>query len=108
MKIYTNRDFIPALNSEFVVKRIDTPEYRLGYDGTNEKLKIILKRVVEITFGGFRNPVRDLAFSLHFVVDRELPQGTYNLDHEVLGNIEIFLVAHGPSEDGFQLTATFN
>lgn len=109
MKIYTDSDFIPALNSEFVVKMIETPEYRFGYDGIpNEKLKITLKKVAEIPFSGFRSPVRDLAFILKFAADRELPQGTYHLDHDIIGNLEVFLVAHGPGEDGFQLTATFS
>ncbi len=97
------------MNSEFLVKTIDIPEYTLGYgEDESSKLKITLKKIAEIPFGGFRNPLREQAFSLHFTAGQELPQGTYHLAHETLGELEMFLVAHGPGEDGFQLVATFN
>ena len=41
---------------------------------------------------------REQPFSLHFTgpADRLLEQGTYVLDHDQLGRLDIFLVAIGP------------
>lgn len=37
-----------------------------------------------------------------------LPQHTYSLSHETMGDIDIFLVPIAPDGDGFQYEAVFN
>jgi hypothetical protein len=37
-----------------------------------------------------------------------LPQGTYRLEHEAMGTIELFLVPIGPREGGMCYEAVFN
>jgi uncharacterized protein DUF6916 len=49
-------------------------------------------------------------FSVFFEgpVDIKLPQQTYRLQHEQMGEIEIFLVPVSVNEQGFQYEAVFN
>jgi hypothetical protein len=50
------------------------------------------------------------SFSIYFRGSKEffLPQGTYPLEHERLGTVEIFLVPTGQDQDGFSYEAVFN
>lgn len=109
MSAYQYEDLAPLVTGKFQVKKIDIPDYTLGYaDGGPDALILILSSITEIPFKGFRNPLRERSFMLEFLVDRELPQGTYHMTHDVLGDIEMFLVPHGPGDEGFRLAATFN
>jgi hypothetical protein len=40
--------------------------------------------------------------------DRLLPQGIYPLEHEAMGNFELFLVPIGKDDRGYQYEAVFN
>lgn len=48
-------------------------------------------------------------FSLHFdgPLDQALPQGTYVLHHESLGDLDVFLVPLGPADDTMRYEAAF-
>ena len=39
---------------------------------------------------------------------RFLPQGTYPMEHETLGRLEVFLVPLGPDAQGMRYEAVFN
>ena len=41
-------------------------------------------------------------------MDVMLPQGTYKVEHEKLGTLEIFLVPIGPDKEGLCYEAIFN
>ena len=53
---------------------------------------------------------RQEAFSLIFRGPAQpfLPQGTYHLQNEVLGELDLFLVPIGRREDGYEYEAVFN
>lgn len=109
MIAYQYKDFAPLLTEKFKVKKIDIPDYTLSYvDDGPSSLILALSSITEIPFKGFRNHIRERCFTLEFLADRELPQGTYHMNHDVLGDIEMFLVPHGPGGEGFRLAATFN
>lgn len=106
---YQYEDFAPLVTGKFQVKKIDIPDYTLGYanDGP-DSLILTLSSIAEIPFKGFRNHIRERSFTLEFLADLELPQGTYHMTHDDLGDIEMFLVPHGPVGEGFRLNAIFN
>jgi uncharacterized protein DUF6916 len=53
---------------------------------------------------------RQEQFSLLFrgPLDHFLPQKTYHLEHEKLGDFDLFLVPVGREQDGFRYEAVFN
>lgn len=55
-------------------------------------------------------PGRRRGFSLVFrsSLPGHLPQGTYRLDHEAMGTMELFLVPTGPREGGMCYEVVFN
>jgi len=69
----------------------------------------ILKEVKELN--GFRDREKmEASFSLLFLAPLECTaeQGIYELQHEDLGTLNIFLVPLGSDEKGHQLEAIFN
>ena len=44
----------------------------------------------------------------HGAADRYLPQGTYALEHDAMGALDLFLVPIGKDEKGFRYEAVFN
>jgi hypothetical protein len=71
--------------------------------------------LIEVTeFDALSPPDRQQAkrtpFSLVFRCGKEtpLPQGTYTVEHERMGTLEIFLVPIGPDEGGLCYEAVFN
>ena len=59
---------------------------------------------------GANDPPNMERFSLFFngPADFYLPQRTYELQHEQMGSLEIFLVTIGQDESGFRYEAVFN
>jgi hypothetical protein len=53
---------------------------------------------------------RQQQFSLFFRGPLEylLPQGTYHMEHEKMGAIDLFIVPVGREQDGFRYEAVFN
>ena len=53
---------------------------------------------------------RQQQFSIFFhgPLNYMLPQGTYRMEHEKLGAIDIFIVPIGREQDGFRYEAVFN
>lgn len=93
----------------FSVITITTPDQIFGYEvNSDNELKIILAKVDEIPPSGFSSQFGMISFILYFVAGMELPQGMYRMNHARLGEVEMFLVPHGPAPDGFHMTATFN
>lgn len=91
-------DFRPHLHSTFLIDLTD-----------GRSLPLELIQVKNLT-GGDPNPTR-VPFSLLFCTFGEfsyLPQRIYQLAHEHLGTLEIFLVPVGPDENGMRYEAIFN
>jgi hypothetical protein len=89
----TKDAFLPLLDSVF----------RLAEDELELELRLV---EVEARWG--KGPKRE-PFSLHFLGPQEpvLPQKIYRLEHEQLGELEIFLVPVGRSEAGIRYEAAF-
>ena len=74
--------------------------------------KAIELKLVEVKgfASGANDPPNMERFSLFFngPADFYLPQGTYEIQHEQMGKLEIFLVTIGQDERGFRYEAVFN
>ena len=74
-----------------------------------EQLELVL---AEVTAHPYLPPIprRRRGFSLLFrsVLPGHLPQGTYRLEHEQMGGLELFLVPIGPRGGGMCYEAVFN
>jgi hypothetical protein len=96
----TAADFMPHLNTPFHVTLNET-----------ESVPIVLTGVLERS-SEFQAPgAGRLPFVLHFHGQHRghLPQQIWRLNHETLGNLEIFLVPLGPDGNrGMQYEAVFN
>ena len=57
-----------------------------------------------------RSTSRQRQFSLFFRGPLEylLPQGTYHMEHEKMGGLDLFIVPVGREQDGFRYEAVFN
>jgi hypothetical protein len=57
-----------------------------------------------------RSTPRQQQFSLFFRGPLEyfLPQGTYHMEHEKLGPLDLFIVPVGKEQEGFRYEAVFN
>lgn len=94
----TEKEFSKHVNTIFSVNPVDEGPIKLEL----VKVKSYLKNPGDangmerfsIFFKGPANPV--------------LPQRTYALSHEALGDIELFLVPIGPDVEGFGYEAVFN
>lgn len=55
-------------------------------------------------------PARRAPFSVVFrgPMDVQLSQGTYTVDHDMLGALDLFLVPIGPDQTGMRFEAVFN
>ena len=86
-------DYAEQLNTKFRV--VETAEF----------LELELVEVSDLKIGGGQE-----YFSLTFLGDKHklLPQKLYALDHETLGQKEIFLVPVRREEDGIKYEAVFN
>jgi hypothetical protein len=62
-----------------------------------------------VVHGHLRTP-RQEAFSLifHGPAQPFMPQGTYRLHNEALGDLDLFLVPIGHGQDGYEYEAVFN
>lgn len=93
----TEAGFIKQLNTLFKV---------------NVAPKPIDLKLVEVKgfVSGANDPPNMERFSLFFngPADFYLPQRTYELQHEQMGSLEIFLVTIGQDESGFRYEAVFN
>ena len=94
-KKLTHKHFEKHVGDEFVATSDD-----------GEKLVLRLQRVEELGDGpkGHRDP-----FSLIFHEDghAHLPQQTHSIEHEKLGELDIFLVPLGPDAEGMRYEAVF-
>lgn len=109
MTAYTHDFFFPAVDETFVVSAIATADLRLEYDVTAaDRLVLVLKSVVTFPTLDYPNRVRDVSFRLRFSSDLDLPQGTYRLRNDRLGEVELFLMPRPPSEGSHLLDALFN
>lgn len=90
----TKEKFAESLNTKF----------RVGAE-TAGTVEIELVQLVE----GVSTP-RQEQFSLLFLgpLDRFLMQKTYRVEHDSLGEFDMFLVPVGRGQDGFQYEAIFN
>jgi L-ascorbate metabolism protein UlaG (beta-lactamase superfamily) len=93
-EILTKEAFKENLNTRFRVS--------LGDANTTEL------ELIEV-LGTISTP-RQEQFSIFFrgTPDYLLPQSTYQMEHEKLGEIDIFLVPVGREQDGFRYEAVFN
>jgi len=78
-------DFEPHLGSTFAVS------------GSGEGFPVVLAEVSRVTGGHAREP-----FTLTFAGGPNPPsaQGMHHLEHDVLGDLDLFLVPVGPGADG--------
>ena len=94
-------DFSPQLNQKF---RLQT--------GPSASLEVELIEVKELGSGveDRRRSLRGKPFSLVFRGPNETPlaQGTYTIEHETAGTLELFLVPIGPDKEGLSYEAIFN
>ncbi len=89
--------FSPLINQEFHIALQD------------ETLHFVLTNVSDLGYGTDGDGTRR-AFSLLFRHDRTdayLPQGTYKVQNEKIGDIDLFLVPLGPREDGMYYESVF-
>jgi hypothetical protein len=97
---HTRADFTPFLNQIFTVR----------LDGI-EPIVLELTEVAEPGSGRAESSPRRRPFSLLFLgpVSRQyLLQGTYRLEHDQLGALDIFLVPLGPEHGRMRYEAVFN
>jgi len=93
-QILHSDDFRPCVNTNF----------ELAF-ASGERFSLFLRAVEEAI-----NTARIESFSLFFIgpLTPILPQSTYRLVHEKLGQQDIFLVPIGPDGGGMQYEAVFN
>lgn len=95
----TPATFQPAVGGSFAVE----------LDAGASDVELTLDRLVELP--SIPGAPRAQPFTLTFLgpAGQHLPQGTYRLHHDGLGELEIFLVPVGPLADGrHQYEAVFN
>ncbi len=93
----THSDFAQHLNEVFLIHYNDT-----------ERLETRLTGVKVL--GQPYKPGRREPFSLVFsspLKDRYLPQGTYSIENEGLGSLDIFITALGPDDRGMNYEVVF-
>lgn len=98
---FTCGDFIDLVGQDFDVAAAS--------EGSPQALRLIqATEAGEVGGPGPDGQIRQ-QFSLVFlgVLDAMLPQGTYQLSHPRLGELELFLVPLGPSTEGMQYEAAF-
>ncbi len=75
------------------------------------ELQLIEVRNMKIEDGNRRSEFRQEPFRLTFrggAPDIYLPQQIYNLTHDILGSIDVFLVPIGPDSEGMCYEAIYN
>lgn len=90
----TKEMFAESVNTKF---RVDTTQ--------SEAVEVELVQLIE----GVSTPTHE-QFSLMFHGPQThfLPQMTYHVEHDRLGEFDLFLVPVGRAQDGFQYEAVFN
>jgi hypothetical protein len=95
----TKEDFAPHLESLFTLHVV------------GQALPLRLASVTGLTYPSprFAQEGRRQPFSLHWrgPISPWTRQGTYRLEHPVLGEMELFIVPLGPDGDGMQYEAIF-
>lgn len=109
MTAYEHDFFSSAVEETFIVSAIATADLRLEYDvAAADRLELVLTSVTTFPTLDYPNRVRDVSFRLRFSSDLDLPQGTYRLRNDRLGEVELFLMPRPPSEGAYVLDALFN
>lgn len=73
--------------------------------------QVMVSHLIEVTEFKNYSTLKRTPFSLVFQTQGEsrgFPQGTYVIEHPILGNMEIFLVPIGPDRDGMRYEAIFS
>ncbi|NLG96042.1 MAG: hypothetical protein GX491_01660 [Chloroflexi bacterium] len=90
-------DFAPYLHQEFIIYLQNGEPYALEL--------VELRDLGAAPGPTFRKP---FAMTLRNPNNAAyLPQGTYQLEHEHMGSLELFIVPLGPSPEGMQYEITF-
>ena len=95
--VLTEREFAKHVGSTFIIK---LEPNSLGLQLESVK-----------TYAGNEGEQQGLErFSIYFTGSGQwfLPQGTYLLHHEIMGEFPLFLVPIAKTEDGFRYEAVFN
>lgn len=92
------------LTKEMFEEQLNT-KFRIPVQGGGTPVELELTEVVET----MRMPGRE-QFSVFFRGPLEyiIPQSTYRLEHEKMGNLDIFIVPVGKEPEGFRYEAVFN
>lgn len=91
------------LTKEAFAENVNT-KFRIPFEASSAA-ELELLEVVEA-----RSTSRQQQFSVFFRGPLEyiLPQGTYHMEHEKMGEIDLFIVPVGRDQDGFRYEAVFN
>lgn len=92
----TSDDFEPRLNEAFQASLSD------------RQVVLTLARV-DVMDERYSRPGARFAFSLtfHGPIEPLLPQGTYSINNETLGELALFIVPLGPGEEGLRYEVVF-
>jgi hypothetical protein len=95
----TAETFRPHIGSTFTVEFLDGAKLDLTLEDVSVlQLRKMIPRLARDTFGIYFAGPKDLAF----------PQGTYDVHHDVLGTMTLFVVPKGRRADGgFSFEAIF-
>jgi hypothetical protein len=90
------------LNYEILSEQLNT---KFALTGTTEPFDLELIEITEPTITS-----RQIYFSLFFRGDKKfkLPQGSYQMTHERLGTVILFIVPTALDPDGFKYESVFN
>jgi hypothetical protein len=91
------------LTKEAFAENLNT-KFRIPFD-SSRAAELELIEVMEA-----RSTSRQQQFSVFFrgPLEYRLPQGTYHMEHEKMGEIDIFIVPVGREPEGFRYEAVFN
>jgi hypothetical protein len=92
-----------TLSKEAFAENLNT-KFRINFE-SSKAAEIELVEVMEA-----RSTSRQQQFSLFFRGPLEylLPQGTYHMEHEKMGALDLFIVPIGREQEGFRYEAVFN
>ncbi|MDT4952494.1 MAG: hypothetical protein QOJ02_632 [Acidobacteriota bacterium] len=90
----TKEMFSENLNTKFRVQQQSSDPLELELTQLTEGITTSRNEQFALLFHGPQNPF--------------LPQATYHVEHERLGELDLFLVPIGRDQDGFQYEAVFN
>jgi len=90
----TRDAFFACLNTKFRVLNVAPEQFDLDLIEVSDSKETLRQRAFSIVFLG--------------PGDKLMPQHIYRLQHEVLGEMDLFLVPVGSKEQGYEYEAVFN